>query len=135
MQADLAVVKFLKSSKVENCVDCLWAHGSRSGKKCDTWAKAREANRTLTLSIPTMLILMSQILCVGKIESRAASACIIIIITTPTKISAPRRLQNADFPPPALLLYETHNERRLGNKKRVTVLLRSIGKHIFFASH
>ena len=36
--------------------------------------------------------------------------------TTTTKISAPRRLQNADFPPPLLLVYETHNECRLGKK-------------------
>ena len=35
--------------------------------------------------------------------------------TIPTKISAPGRLQNADFPPPLLFVYGTHNEGRLGN--------------------
>ena len=81
------------------------------------WQHAAEwqGNHTLTLSIPTMLILTFRILCVDKIRSRAASACIsTTITTTPTKISAPRRLQNADFPPPLLLVYETHNECRLG---------------------
>ena len=39
----------------------------RFGKKCDTWAKDTESDRTLTLQIPTMQILISQILCVGKI--------------------------------------------------------------------
>ena len=68
----------------------------------------------MTLSIPTMLILTFRILCVDKIGSRAAAACINIITTIPTKISAPGRLQNADFPPPLLLVYGTHNEGRLG---------------------
>ncbi len=70
--------KISKRSKIEKCVDCLCAHGSHS-EKCDTWAKARERNRTLTLQIPTMQILMSQILCVGKIGSRRAAACGTII--------------------------------------------------------
>ena len=52
---------------------------------------------------------------VGKIGSRAAAACAITSITITTKISAPGRLQIVDFPPPALLVYETHNEGRLGN--------------------
>ena len=74
-------------------------------------------NRSLTLSIPTMLILTFRILCVDKIGSRAAAACIISITTTiTTKISAPGRLQIVDFPPPALLVYGTHNEGRLGKK-------------------
>ena len=69
----------------------------------------------MTLSIPTMMILTFRILCVDKIGSRAAAACITTTTTTiPTKISAPRRLQNADFPPPVLLVYGTHNEGRLG---------------------
>ena len=28
-------------SRTVKCVDCLWAHGRHSGKKCDTWAKDR----------------------------------------------------------------------------------------------
>ena len=56
-------------TKTAKRVDCFSAHGSRSEKKCDTWAKAREGNRTLTLSIPTMLILTFRILCVDKIGS------------------------------------------------------------------
>ena len=65
-----------------------------------------------------MLILTFQILCVDKIGSRAAAAaCIISEITITTKISAPGRLQNVDFPLPALLVYETHNECRLGNNQ------------------
>ena len=84
----------------------------RLGKKCDTWAKDTESDRTLTLQIPTMLILISQILCVGKIGSRRAAACETSTTTT-TKISAPGRPQKPDFPPPVLLVYETHNEGRL----------------------
>ena len=64
-----------------------------------------------------MLILTFRILCVDKIGSRAAAACISEIseiITITTKISAPGRLQNVDFQPPALLVYETHHEDRLG---------------------
>ena len=61
--------KISKRSKVEKCVDCFSAHGTHSEKKCDTWAKARGGNRTLTLSIPTMLILTFRILCVDKIGS------------------------------------------------------------------
>ena len=61
-----------------------------------------------------MLILTFRILCVDKIGSRAAAACIISTITTTTKISAPGRLQNVDFHLPALLVYGTHNEDRLG---------------------
>ena len=30
-----------KGKRTVNCVHCLWAHGSRSGKKCDTGAKGR----------------------------------------------------------------------------------------------
>ena len=61
--------KISKRSKIEKCVDCFSAHGTHSEKKCDTWAKAMEGNRTLTLSIPTMLILTFRILCVDKIGS------------------------------------------------------------------
>ena len=61
-----------------------------------------------------MLILTFRILCVDKIGSRAAAACATSTTTTTTKISAPGRLQNVDFPPPALLVYETHNDYRLG---------------------
>jgi hypothetical protein len=115
-QADLAGVKFQNVRKLKKCVDCFSAHGCRSGKKCDTWAKARLGNRTLTLSIPTLLILNFRILCVDKIGSGASAACITATTTTTTttKISAPGRLQNADFPPSLLLVYETHNECRLG---------------------
>ena len=105
-------------TKTAKCVDCFSANGSRSEKKCDTWAKARLCNRTLTLSNPTMLILIFRILCVDKIGSRAAAACAITSTTTTTKISAPGRLQMVDFPPPALLVYETHNEDRLRNPQR-----------------
>ena len=63
---------------------------------------------------------MSKILCVGKIGSRPASACEIISITTTTRISAPGRPQKPDFPPPALLVYEPHNEGRLGQKMKKT---------------
>ena len=117
--AYLHLITKVENYKSAKLVDCLWAHGSHSEKKCDTWAKDREKVLTLTLSIPTMLILTSRILCVDKIGSRAAAACINIKITTTTKISAPRRLQNADFPPPLLLVYGTHNEGRLGKKKHI----------------
>ena len=69
------------------------------------------------MQIHTMQILMSKILCVGKIGSRPASACETISITTTARISAPGRPQKPDFPPPALLVYETHNGGRLGKKK------------------
>ena len=48
----------------------LW--GRPDGKQCDTWAKARGRQITLTMQIHTMQILISQILCVGKIRSRPA---------------------------------------------------------------
>ena len=44
----------------------------RLGKKCDTWAKARRRPIALAMQIHTMLILISEILCVGKIRSRPA---------------------------------------------------------------
>ena len=68
-EAELATEKMSKSSKSEKGVDCLKAHGSGS-EKYDTWAKDTAKDRTLTLQIPTMQILSSQILCVGKIGSR-----------------------------------------------------------------
>ena len=73
---------------------------------------------TLTMQIHTMQILISEILCVGKIRSRPAPGVYQLYkITTTTKISAPGRLQKSDFRPPALLVYETHNEGRLGKNK------------------
>ena len=47
--------------------------------------------------------------------------CVPTTTTTTTKISAPGRLQNVDFPPPALLVYETHNEGRLGKNMLITL--------------
>ena len=64
--------KISKSSKSGKCVNCLKAHDSGSAKKCDTWAKARRRPIALAMQIHTMLILISQILCVGKIGSRPA---------------------------------------------------------------
>ena len=114
--------KISKRSKIEKCVDCFSAHGTHSEKKCDTWAKAREGNRTLTLSIPTMLILTFRILCVDKIGSRAAAACISLsttttTTTTTTKISAPGRLQIVDFPPPCSFSLRNPQRRSFGKNR------------------
>ena len=73
-QADLAGIKFQNVRKLKNASIALAPTALALKKKCDTWAKAREGNRTLTLSIPTMLILTFRILCVDKIESLAAAA-------------------------------------------------------------
>ena len=65
--------------KNEKCAHRRCTDWSMCKKMCDTWAKDREGMITFTLSIPTMLILISQILCVGKIGSR--SACIMMVTT------------------------------------------------------
>ena len=69
-------------------------------------------------------------------ESRFLNAILITrsgwhLVTT-TKTSAPGRPQKPDFPPPALLVYEAHNESRLG-KKQVDRFLNTVlsEKNIF----
>ena len=98
-------VEIFKIFKNEKCAHRRCTDWSMCEKKCDTWAKALGGNLTLTSSIATMLILMS-------------AACIII---TTTKFSAPDGLWNPDFPSPVLLVYETHNEGRLGKKSLIFV--------------
>ena len=46
-----------------------------------------------------------------------------------TRISAPRRLQNLDFPPSFLLVYETQTCGRLGKKKNVKDWVAKIEKN------
>ena len=71
-EAELATVKFQKVQKVKKAsIACRPTAPVR--KKCDTWAKARGRQITLTMQIHTMLILISQILCVGKMRSRPAA--------------------------------------------------------------
>ena len=72
-KAELATVKFQKvfKKKVKKAsIACRPTAPVR--KKCDTWAKARGRQITLTMQIHTMQILISQILCVGKMRSRPA---------------------------------------------------------------
>ena len=46
--------EYSESTKTVKRDDCLWAHGSRFGKKCDTWAKDRSragsCNHLITLA-------------------------------------------------------------------------------------
>ena len=56
----------------------------------------------------------------GGRETPQIIVIIITTTTTTTRISAPGRPQKPDFPPPALLVYETHNEGRLGKKLKKT---------------
>ena len=62
-------VEIFKIFKNEKCAHRRCTDWSMCEKKCDTWAKDREVQLTLTLSIPTMLILMSNFLCVVRIAS------------------------------------------------------------------
>ena len=71
-EAELATVKFQKVQKVKKASIACRPTAPVRQKKCDTWAKARGRQITLTMQIHTMQILISQILCVGKIRSRPA---------------------------------------------------------------
>ena len=73
-------VENVKIFKNEKCAHRRCTDWSMCEKKCDTWAKALPYSLNFALSIATMLILISYILCVGKIGSR--SACIMMMATT-----------------------------------------------------
>ena len=105
-------VGIFKIFKNEKCAQRQCTDWSMCEKKCDTWAKDIEANLTLTLSIPTMLILMSNFLCVVRIASWRQG------IKTKTTITQNFRHQSGPestiSTPPSFSVYETQHDDRLG---------------------
>ena len=108
-------VEIFKIFKNEKCAQRQCTDWSMCEKKCDTWAKALGGNLTLTLSIPTMLILMSNFLCVVRIASWRQG------IKITTTITQNFRHQNGSestiSTPPSFSVYETQHDDRLGEKK------------------
>ena len=96
-------------------------------------------NRSQFLTVPIETLLSFTLLKHHTVLRTLQDATLLFkaraLVTITTKISAPGRLQKSDFRPPALLVYETHNEGRLGkNMSCYDSLMLNIPiiKHLFF---